>query len=778
MQARSPVHSGWLFSPDYQPSYREPSFDDSLWEVVDLPHTNVVLDRHYVDEASFCFVSTYRKTLHMALPKGYMATIRFEGIASQAKVFGDGVLLHTHKGGYLPFEVALGSKATIALTVVVDSREDGGIPPFGGSIDYLTFGGIYREVFLLVHTEQRILSLFVESHDSASVQFRAEVSSAKGVGYVARILDAEREIARIETLVLTQSFSSCFTSLSLEPWSSDNPKLYWLELALEEGQVKRVRFGSRSARFAKDGFYLNGERLKLIGLNRHQSYPYVGYAMAESGQREDAMRLKELGVDIVRTSHYPQSPAFLDACDELGLLVFEEIPGWQHLSDEEGWRALCLENVKAMIERDFNHPSIVLWGVRVNESADDDELYAKTNELARKLDPGRQTAGVRNFAKSSFLEDVYTYNDFSHDGTNAGLAKKRTICNTDYPYLVTEFCGHMFPTKRYDSPLHRAQHAMRHFRTLDAMFGSEGISGAIGWCMNDYNTHSNFGSGDQVCYHGVCDQNRSAKLAAYVYMSQKAKVPVMVVSSEPNNGDFPKASLGPLFVATNCDAVRVTYQQELVGTYYPDRKGFPNLPHPPVMLTDLIGKRLEKETYLSSRDRNGLRKLLNKVGSQAGALTLVDKLRMGWFLTRYHLKRSDAVGLFSTYVGNWGKEASVWHFEGLVAGEVVCTETYGESKQPYLSVECRSPILEEKETYAVAWINVTVRKKGMTLPLPYAHEPFTVSLDGPLKLISPSVGVCEGGSAVVLARTIGVQGRATVTICSALGDTSLDFTIT
>lgn len=129
MQARSPVHSGWLFSPDYQPDYCKSSFDDSLWEVVDLPHTNMVLDRHYVDEASFCFVSTYRKTLHMALPKGYTATLRFEGIASQAKVFGDGVLLHTHKGGYLPFEVALGSKATIALTVVVDSREDGGIPP-------------------------------------------------------------------------------------------------------------------------------------------------------------------------------------------------------------------------------------------------------------------------------------------------------------------------------------------------------------------------------------------------------------------------------------------------------------------------------------------------------------------------------------------------------------------------------------------------------------------------------------------------------------------------
>ncbi len=777
MQTRITLNDRWFYQEGFQQQYCQPSFDDSSWLEVDLPHTNTMLARHYFDEQAFCFVSTYRKHLQFELPEGYLAFLRFEAVASQAEVYGEGVLLYTHKGGYLPFEVPLGKKSSLVVTVVVDSREDALVPPFGGSIDYLTFGGIYREVNLLMHQEQRVLSLFVESQQSSSVRFFGKVSCSDGLTFTARILDEGQQLCRKEGLLQTTSFDLSFDSLSLESWSLENPKLYTLELVLSNGESKRVRFGSRSAHFASDGFYLNGKKLKLIGLNRHQSYPYIGYAMPPNGQWEDALRLKELGVNLVRTSHYPQHPAFLDACDELGLLVFEEIPGWQHLSDKEAWRTLCLENVQGMIERDFNHPSIILWGVRINESADDDELYARTNALARTLDPGRQTGGVRNFAKSSFLEDVYTYNDFSHDGTNAGLAKKETIYKGDVPYLVTEFCGHMFPTKRYDNPIQRKEHALRHYRTLDAMFGFEGVSGAVGWCMNDYITHSNFGSGDQVCYHGVCDQGRAAKLAAYAYMSQKESPPVMVLSSEPNGGDFPKASIPTLLVATNCDKVRVYFQGEEVGTFYPDRKCFPHLPHPPVLLTDLIGKRLEKETYLTKRDRTRLRVLLNKVGSQGGALTLLDKVRMSWFLVRYRLSYQDAVALFLKYVGNWGSEASLWRFEGLVGEEVVCLETYGEHKKPYLEVATRTTEIALGDTYSMVIINVSVHKEGMALPLPYAHEPFSVRVEGPLRLVSPSLGVCEGGTAVVYARTVGKKGEATVTISSSMGDKSITFTV-
>ena len=129
-------------------------------------------------------------------------------------------------------------------------------------------------------------------------------------------------------------------------------------------------------------------------------------------------------VNAVRTSHYPQSHAFIEECDRRGILVFTEIPGWQYVSSSQHWRDICIQNVEEMVRQYRNHPSIFMWGVRVNESQDDDALYTKTNALAHSLDPTRPTSGVRYLEKSSLLEDIYSYNDFSHNGTNPGCRKK------------------------------------------------------------------------------------------------------------------------------------------------------------------------------------------------------------------------------------------------------------------------------------------------------------------------------------------------------------------
>ncbi|PJF20648.1 MAG: hypothetical protein CUN56_15110, partial [Phototrophicales bacterium] len=241
-------------------------------------------------------------------------------------------------------------------------------------------------------------------------------------------------------------------------WTLDEPNLYTAEIIIKrDGEaVDRIeeRFGFREAAFKEDGFYLNGEKIYLRGLNRHQTYPYIGSAAPERLQKRDADIIKyDLGCNIVRTSHYPQSPYFLDRCDEIGLLVFEEIPGWQHVGDE-GWQALALRDLQVMIERDRNRPAIVLWGVRINESLDNDEFYEKTNALARKLDPTRQTGGVRFFQQSNFLEDVFTFNDFSN-GVESPLHR---------PHLITEFAGHMYPTKTWDNEDRVLEHALLHTR--------------------------------------------------------------------------------------------------------------------------------------------------------------------------------------------------------------------------------------------------------------------------------------------------------------------------
>src|SRR5581483_6590283 len=245
---------------------------------------------------------------------------------------------------------------------------------------------------------------------------------------------------------------------AIELWDLKSPKLYRVEVRLlqDEHVVDNDsrRIGFREAKFTPQGFSLNGNVVKLRGLDRHQTFPWVGQAMPGRVQRRDALILrKNLKCNIVRTSHYPQSRHFLDACDEIGLLVLEEIPGWQHIGDQ-AWQDISVDNIRRMIRRDWNHPSIILWGVRINESRDNHDFYTRTNALAHQLDPTRQTGGIRYFQESEFLEDVFTMNDF-------GFPLKPP----NHPrYLNTEFVGHTFPTKTIDNVERLMEHTIRHAR--------------------------------------------------------------------------------------------------------------------------------------------------------------------------------------------------------------------------------------------------------------------------------------------------------------------------
>ena len=312
----------------------------------------------------------------------------------------------------------------------------------------------------------------------------------------------------------------------------------------------------------------------FLGLDRHQSFPYSGYGLGRAAQEKDAEILKhELRVNIVRTSHYPQSPWFLDHCDRIGLLVLEEIPGWQHIGGAK-WKAESVENVRRMVTRDWNHPSIITWGVRINESRDDHDFYAATNAMAHSLDTTRPTCGVRNFPESEFLEDIYTMNDFI-DGDYKELGGNRpkvplrtprevTGLDRDVPYLVTEFGGHTYPTKTYDQEQRQAQHVTRYLDVINAAYGNDNIAGSIGWCAFDYNTHMDFGSGDRICHHGVMDMFREPKFASYVYTSQ----------SDPNagavlepvtfwaRGERNVGGVLPLIILTNCDEVRIPLRRQ------------------------------------------------------------------------------------------------------------------------------------------------------------------------------------------------------------------------
>ncbi|GAB5492629.1 MAG: glycoside hydrolase family 2 protein [Phototrophicaceae bacterium] len=584
----------WLYTPQEVDS----DIPDSEFESVILPHTNKMLPWHNFDDKEYQFVSTYRK--RFTSPENLderRVYIDFEGVMQGTTVSINGHSFPEHKGGFTRFSYDLtdhlNTDGENLLEVRVDSHERPDIPPHGGQVDYLVFGGIYRDVYLRYVDPVHITNVRVKTFDVLTDNPRVEVDiwvnnmtqSYQNIHVVTGLEYWEAE--QIDTIIPPSEITklTCVIDLSDYPksnyrlWSITKPKTYDFGVALySENSSKKydeqiVKFGFREAEFKDDGFYLNGEKLFLRGMNRHQMYPFLGMAVSERLQARDADIIKDMGCNIVRTSHYPQSKYFLDRCDEIGLLVFEEIPGWQHIGDED-WQDISLRDVRVMIETDWNHPSIIIWSVRINESLDNTDFYTKTNALARELDPTRPTTGVRFFPTSEFLEDVYGYNDF----TNGVLEPMES------PWLITEYNGHMFPTKTFDNEERQSEHVVRHAKIQSQAMSTGGVSGAIAWCAFDYNTHLDFGSGDRVCYHGVMDMWRQPKWASFVYKSQKSREEeiVMELATHWTMGDRSEGGNDPFYVLTNVDAVDVYVGEAHQGRFEPAHDEFPNLPHPPI----------------------------------------------------------------------------------------------------------------------------------------------------------------------------------------------------
>ena len=591
-----PLNRKWRYSPTVPQGAQQRDFDDSQFQRVTVPHANIRLPWHSFDDKAYEFVSIYRRRFRLpAGARGRRVFVDFEGVMTASTVWLNGTLLGEYRGGYTPFSFELTPHLDWdrdnILAVEVDSTERADIAPFGGEIDYLTFGGIYREVQLRLVSPTYIENIFAQPKDVLGGKPTLDVQcflagsekSLTGLALETSLRDGDREVAKIsEPLAAGSDESPKPTTLHLdslsqiELWDLKSPKLYTVEVRLLEGD--RVldsdtrRIGFREAGFTPQGFSLNGNIVKLRGLDRHQTFPWMGQAMPGRVQRRDALILrKNLKCNIVRTSHYPQSRHFLDACDEIGLLVLEEIPGWQHIGDQ-AWQDLAVDNVGRMIRRDWNHPSIVLWGVRINESQDNHDFYTRTNALAHQLDLTRQTGGIRYLYNSELLEDVFTMNDFGFP-----------LRPPNHPfYLNTEFVGHTYPTKTIDNIERLREHTVRHARVHNQIASNPQYAGGIGWCAFDYNTHANFGSGDRICYHGVSDIFREPKPAAGFYRSQcdpdeeVVLVPAFHWARGDENVGFTRA-----LVCSNCEHLRFLIDGKLVAEADPDRDEFPHLKHAP-----------------------------------------------------------------------------------------------------------------------------------------------------------------------------------------------------
>lgn len=783
MKERIYLNNDWRFTEHFDERIFEADFAAEEMTAVRLPHTCKETPLHYFDEHIYQTVSGYRRVI--TAPKeweGQNVILTVDGAAHESEVFVNGEKIGRHSCGYTAFSIDLTEKLRYGednvLVIKVDSRESLNIPPFGFVVDYMTYGGIYRDVYLDIKNQIYMQDVFVRtevrSTDRGSADVISEITlneKAEGLDicqFIKKKSDTEYQLLGEEMIGdLTRTLQ--FQVEQADLWDTDHPNLYEIKTELRQNgktiDEKTVTFGFRKAEFRADGFYLNDRKLKIRGLNRHQSYPYVGYAMPESMQKMDADILKrELGVNAVRTSHYPQSHYFLDRCDELGLLVFTELPGWQHIGDEE-WKKQAIENVRDMVLQYRNHTSIILWGVRINESQDDDEFYRRTNEAAHKLDPWRPTGGVRAHKKSSLLEDVYTYNDFLHDGKAKGCDRKADVTSDmSKPYFVSEYNGHMYPTKAYDWEEHRAEHAIRHANVLDAVAAEDDIAGCFGWCMFDYNTHKDFGSGDRICYHGVMDMFRNPKLAADIYACQQEETPVLSLSSSMDIGEHPGCNRGNTYIFTNADSVRMYKNDVFIKEYTKADSQYQHLKHGPILLDDFIGDAIEKNENFKPAQAKGIKDALNATAryglSNLPKSVYFTAIKM---MVVYHMKPEQAVVLYNRYIGDWGGASTSYRFDAVKNGNVI--KSIKKEPMTSLTLEAKADHCElvEGYTYDVAAVRVRVLDEHGN-QVNFYNEPMILEAEGPVTVIGPTVSGLSGGMGGTYIKTMGVTGTAKLTV--------------
>lgn len=617
------LNRDWLFGGKMQPGAADPAFNDSAFSRVTLPQSVVPLSWQGWDPASWEEQWIYRR--HFSLPSdgpnagpGHPRFfLHFDRVMEGATPVVNGRALEPHLGGFLPFEREITQIAKTGdnlLALIVDARWLN-VPPSGSprgpsSVDYLLPGGITGGVELRAVPSIFIRELYAKPVDVLTGKPRVELTcrlDAAGslparVRLTAALIKDGRTLATaahdagIENP--TQDFEFVLDRLSaIELWDCDHPHLYSVEITLHRDgkpvHTASARIGFREVHFDVDAFYLNGKRTRLFGLDRHELYPYVGFAAPPRLLRRDAEILRrKFNCNSVRCSHYPQSEAFLDACDELGLMAWEELPGWQYIGDES-WCDLAVRDVEQMIRRDRNHASIFIWGVRINESRNDPELYEKTRALAHSLDSTRQTTGTmtpssRKDWKTEWHQDVFAFDDYHSDPIGSvGILPPVE----GFPYMISETVGQFnYRTGRGFAVRYRRAgdiveqtdqaiyHAQAHNRAADF----PRISGVIAWCAYDYASIMN--DYNAIKCPGIADVFRIDKLGASFYLSQVD--PSVRAVIEPNfYWDFgARTPGGPgrhAAIFSNCERLELFIDGKPHATLHPDRANYANLKYPP-----------------------------------------------------------------------------------------------------------------------------------------------------------------------------------------------------
>lgn len=598
----------------------------STWEKVVLPHTPkiepLIVNNQWQGDA------WYKKRFSVEDSTNRHYFIDFEGVMHESKVWINGTLAKHHQGGYIPFSIdatSLLKAGENEITLWVNNEDNLQIPP-GKTLDALDFnfyGGIYRNVKLRTTGSVFISNPITDlSEKEAGMVFHFEKVSTENANGFARV-QVKNNSTQEQTLQLEIKFSFAEENFSIqsalqrlqpnehftfkEPISIANPKLwdvvhphlYDVEVHLknlhhETLHLEKLKLGVRTFELKEDGFYLNNEPLFLNGTNRHQEYPYLGYAISDEANYRDAYEIKQAGFDFVRLSHYPHSPSFMQACDALGLVTANCISGWQFMGNDTFKENSFLE-IRSMARRDRNFANVAFWEVSLNESEMDEAYMVEANRILKEeLDyqnpltigwidhesydlfgPARQHGKAPDYWNKYEQDNkkiiIAEYGDWEYYAQNAGFNQ------TAFADLEAE--ERTSRQLRGDGQKRLLQQAFNYQEAFNSNLKGKHTIGHANWLMFDYNR----GYAEDLESSGISDIFRIPKFAYYFYQSQRdlsqftATKPTLFIANYWND---PAEKTVRIF--SNCDEVELFLNGNLIAKKKPLVNEFSNhLKHPP-----------------------------------------------------------------------------------------------------------------------------------------------------------------------------------------------------
>jgi beta-galactosidase len=574
----NPVWRFELGDPAGKPS--DPGFNDTTWDVVSLPHTHEIFPSNldgFLEHGRN--VGWYRRELLVPSSwTGKKIFLEFHGAMQSTKLWVNGAFIGEYAvSGYDSFHFDITAHVKIGknlLAVRVDNTVNPDLPPDGRKTDYIQFGGLYRDVNVVVTdpvhltfpweaAKAGVRLTLPEVSESAAVltaesTIRNESANPRNCTIVTEVRDREGKIVTTmsSTQVVAAGSESTFLQTSrpiAKPhlWSPDDPYLYRVNTIVQAGanELDRLQtnLGIRWCRFDKEqGFFLNGKHLKLVGANRHQTWPFIGNALPAGLHRRDAEQIKNMGCNWIRLSHYPHDPKFLDDLDELGLMALAEGPTWMGEGNAK-WMENLDKSFRSMIRRDRNHPCIIIWNACINHG----DAHPMLVNAAGEEDPTRPRG----------QSDVPCLMDFHHNEVSGNGA------------LTIEHTGHTHPVIRGSGGDYGEYSlAQQHWEQTNAAYLVPGNSGLAVWAMYDYNTFHNCDGG--IAKDGVCDLFHIPKVSYWWHQSELTSTPMTYIIPANNN---------QICVFSNCEQVRLLRNNgsgfQEIAVQKPDT-GFA-LKHPP-----------------------------------------------------------------------------------------------------------------------------------------------------------------------------------------------------